>query len=1764
MVTRVWEQPSFRFDIFESPVGEADTLQEATPPQSQLDGIPEQVIPEEESRPLLSTETDHLTKQTAPVFRPRTQEDFAPSGAVSRVRANIAALTVLRTLEEEKRPATAEEQTVLAHYAGWGGASVGNIFDDSREDFLTERAQLRELLTEEEWTAARATVINANYTDASIVEAIWGVVQEAGFQQGRVLEPGCGTGHFIGFAPPGAHMVGVEIDPVSARIARALYPDASIRAESFGDTNLPTEYFDLVIGNVPFGDFPVYDPVWNPGNKMSIHNHFIVKSIGLTKPGGMVAVLTSSYTMDSLNTDTRERIADMADLVSAVRLPTGAHRTAGGTDVVTDLLVFQRRLEPEKDTEKEIVWSIEQNLPEWVKSDVVDIPNKEGALEQYQLNNYWASHPDNILGTTQITVGMHGVAGLEVVAKASEGSLSEQITMRVLDDFHRAADPVFAPAVEAENTEIIVADPSLLDGEIRWSKDQGFTQVRGGVMMELSVPQAQAVETKHLMELRDQLRTLIDAENSPTSDPGDLDEQRYQLKENWEKYVAKYEAITRVTISTKTITDKVTGEQETVEYAKVPPAVKRFLTDPIGARITGLEIYKQGWDKPRPAGILLNRQLTPRQEVEQVETPADGLAVVLAETGGRVDLERISELLSGQPKQDIIDALGDKIFHDPSTNEWATSAVYLSGNVRAKLDEARVMAAQNPQYSRNVSALEAVLPVDIPMGNIRPRLGAVWIPDTDVHDFMADVLGRAPDRCVQKGSASWDISVNSWLADRPESVSTWGTRQMPFHKIVKNICENKPIEVRDSYYEDGKKKQGGINTTETIAAQAKASEIEEKFAEWLWSSPDRAQRLTQEYNRRFNSKVARSYEVEGTQQTFPGLSDSFTPHPWQRTAVARILAEPSVGLFHEVGAGKTAEMIMGTMELKRLGLVNKPLVVVPNHMLLQFSSEWYRLYPQAKLFAADKADTDKHSRQAFISKAAMNDWDAIIITTTAFGLIPVSAETSANYEKVKIQEVDRFLDSLRASKNPDARRSIKDLEKQKATKLAKIQASLDTKSDNTLSFEQMGVDLLVVDEIHEFKNLQLNSAIPNIGGRSSQRATNLDMKLMWLCEQYGDQHTLIGASGTPISNSLQEMYVMQHYFRPDALEEAGVTDFDAWAATFAELVTKLELGNDSQKMTVKTRLARFINLPELVGMFHEFGDIKTAAELDLSRPSITINPETGAREPRMVVLERDDELAQYVDDLSDRLTKVKGSGGKKGQDNVLSIIGDGRHASLDMRLRNPNAHGGLKIDVAADILADTYQAHRNDQYLEEDGSVSPTPGSLQIVFCDLGVPKDEWNVYDGLKDALKARGVPSGMIRYIHEADNSTKKERLFEDCRAGNVAVIIGSTGKMGVGTNIQQRAVHLLHMDSPWKPGEVDQRNGRIIRQGNQNKEVDVTYLVVKKTYDALMWQTVERKAKFIHQLMDGSITDRVAEDVDDISENTALFGALKAAATDNPLLMKQAELTSDVARLTALERAHRRNIQGIQQTLVSDKAGLTHSTELLGSLTQAVSLTEPIGEEFEATVAVHNYLRSLDSDQYVRDSPSVDSRTKAANALQLFFGFGAVNSQHPITIMTHRGHGINATKVTTGYTKYGSPIHSTKLSLQEAPSVTRVIPNKPDGGISFTGMVTRIENMIDDLPNEQAKVEAKIAELQHRIRVNETINYGEFPQAQELSVARRALEDVNDQITQQNNQDQLPNPDVTYEQSSPPNRSVLLDVSDHDEYPWENQPHDPEIEI
>ncbi len=1581
---------------------------------------------------------------------------------------------MLRAIQAEGRDARDDERAVLARWGSWGAQGLWQIFDEARPEYAADRDQLRALLNDDEYRAARRTTISAHYTDASIAAEIWDSVQRLGFAGGEVLEPGCGAGTFIGLAPAGARMTGVELDPVTAAIAAAVYPEAAVRSESFAATPFRDGTFDAVVGNVPFADVVLHDARHNRA-RLALHNHFIVKSLALTRPGGLVAVLTSHYTMDATNPAARRAMHELGDLVGAVRLPTGAHRRAAGTDAVTDLLVFRRRPDGAAPATP---------LEAWEETVRVELPGRSGA-ETMRLNRWWDSHPAAVLGTMRAEVGMHGVLGLTV---ASDDRDVPEAMRAALEEIERRAGrdelTMLPAAAEREQTSAqragLVPSGDERDGHITADGDV-FTVVADGMYAPLAVPRAQAVELRALLALRDRARTLLSGEAASVEDSAELEQQRAELRGLWSDYVERFGAVNRFTLRPTGRTSE-SGEPQ---YARiVPPAVRMLRKDPYGALVGALETFDPTDQTAAPAGILLRRQIEPRPRILGADSAHDALSVVLDQIGV-VDLDEIASL-TGQTVEEARAELGSAIWEDPADpGRWVTREEYLSGNVRVKLDQAREAAAESDdpgRWDEHVAALEGVVPADIGPGDINARIGAVWISAEDHRQFLAELL-EEPQAAVFRVGGTWTVErANHGLA----ATSEWGIPEMPAGKIFAHLLHQQRIVVND-YVDD----KPVLNPTKTVAAQEKAAQMQARFGEWLWEDPERSVRLTEVYNRRFNAVVLRDYTAAGEGLTLPGLAKNFTPLPHQRTAVARMTNEQSVGLFHQVGAGKTAEMVMGAMELRRLGLVRKPAVVVPNHMLEQFSREWLQLYPQAMVLAAGSEDLrGADARRAFVARVAANEWDAVIMTRTAFQTIELSPQAQARYQGREVEQMRQEIQAAQSRSDANQNSALKRMEKTLLRAEQKLQEKLDVPRDPGISFEETGIDYLVIDELHDYKNLATTSNIQDAAIGGSKRAQDLHAKIEHLREAHGDR-VITGATATPLANSMTEMYVMTRYLAPQLLTEVGITTFDQWAATFGEVITSLELpvaGGTTFK--VKDRFAKFVNVPELLTIFHRFGDVKTAADLALPTPALAVRDD-GQRLPALIAVEASEQLRDYIADLGDRADRVAGRMVDPTEDNMLKISSDGRKAALDLRVVDPSVEpeGQTKVSAAADAVAGVWQDTKDNRYIDPaTGEQHPTPGALQIVFCDLSTPGEGWNVYDALRDALYARGLPVGSVRFIHEARNDREKAQLFAQCRAGQVAVLVGSTAKMGVGTNIQARAVHLVDMDAPWRPADVEQRHGRILRQGNQNSEVRISQIVTTGSFDTYMWQTLERKARFIGQVMAGTVADR---ETGDIGRDELQYAEVKALSSGNPMLLELAQAEQDLGRYRRLERAHETNQWNLRSTAAMCGRELETVRAAIPALQASAERTVPTsGEAFRMRV----------------DGVAYGKRTDAADALRRWVATARIRAGVPRdygAVVEVGGHPVQV--ISDGETL--------TWSVADAPTVfTRDPIWEVTSQPVDLGHIKRLENLPGRVSAHLAQHESRAAELTRRITQAESGLGKPFQHREALHAAQTRYDEIS----------------------------------------------------
>lgn len=1379
-----------------------------------------------------------------------------------RILSNLDAIEMLKQLEETGAPATSEQQQELAKYVGWGGAP--QVFDEKNQEFAAQRTRLKALLTPEQFASARLSTINAHYTSPEIARAMWDGMSALGFPgDGTILEPGMGTGTFLATRPHDAdpRFTGVELDDISGRISRLLYPQASIHIKGFERTRIPENTFDAAIGNVPFADIRPTDKQYNPGGALTLHNYFIVKAAKLTKPGGVMSLITTHYTLDSSNPGARQAMHDAGvDLIGAIRLPDSAFKKGGsGTEVTTDILFFRKRFEGEKPVGDG-----------WLKTE--QVPIGEGKA---RINRYFLDHPEDVLGKHSLEGSMYRGKDEYTVTGSAE-HLSAEIRERARAIAARGpkydADPSGLSFAHAEDTP----QSGVKDGSF-FERDGKILQQQPMGAIEAEIPKAKIGLAKGFIGLRDLAREVLTRQRDNWNGTGESPwaEAQGRLNKAYDDFVKKNGPINKVELSERKMPD---GEVRT--YRRYPN-LKPFRDDPDWVLVSALENYNEETGKGAKAPIMSTRVLEPLKRIDHVDTPEEALIASMNQRGG-VDVPYMEKIL-GKPGGEILASLPERVFEDPNTGSYELAENYLAGDVRAKLNAARAAG-----LTRNIAALEAVQPPDLEPSQIDVRLGAPWVPASDVADFVQELLGvRAVVRHIAR-EAMWSVELRSYSI---ANTSEWGVEGADAQKMIDDALNQRSTEVK---YQDP---EGNIRTdvAKTIVAQEKQQQIKDKFAEWIWHDPERARRLSRFYNDNFNNLRTPTYN--GDHLSLPGTSPGLSLRPTQKKAIWRYLVAGNTLLDHVVGAGKTYTSIAAGMESKRLGLSKKPMYVVPNHMLEQFSREFLQLYPAAHILVADQENFAGDRRRQFVARASAGDWDAIVMTHSSFEKIPLSAERQAKFIEAEIADYE---DAIRSAKGD--RVTVKQLEKSKKRREEKLTAMMEAKDkDEGLSFEETGADSIFVDEAHLFKNLEFATKIRGMQSASSQRAFDLYAKSRYV-NDLTPGRGLMFMTGTPVSNSMAELFTMQRYLGAAGLAERNLSHFDAWAAQFGDAVTKPEISPDGLTARLKTRFAQFRNIPELVSMYRQFADLVTSEDIG---KQVKL-PDIKGGKPQTVEAPGSVDLLNYVQDLAKRAEAVRKREVTPDVDNMLKISNDGRNAALDMRLVDPSLppDPDRKIVHAADRVAKIWK------------DSTPKKGA-QLVFLDRSTPKEggKFNAYDDLRQELIKRGVPPGEIAYIHDADTSDKKARLFADVRAGRKRVLLGSTEKMGVGTNVQERLIALHNIDSPWRPADLEQRIGRIIRQGNLNPEVQLHNYVTVGSFDAYMWQTLERKARFIQQIKAGDPTKRIAEDIDD---GALSYAEVKALASGNPLILKKADADAAADRLLRVRRAYSDQQKKLQWSL------------------------------------------------------------------------------------------------------------------------------------------------------------------------------------------------------------------------------------------------------
>ena len=1445
-------------------------------------------------------------------------------GKKERFRRNIMAIQLLKKCQEENRFATLEEQIILSKYVGWGGLS--EAFDENNSAWATEYLELSSVLTPEEYASARESTLTAFYTPPEVITAIYKAMEQMGFKEGNLLEPSCGIGNFIGMLPDtmqDSKIYGVELDTISAGIAQQLYQKTTIAAQGFEETNLPDSFFDGVVGNVPFGDFKVSDKRYDK-HKFLIHDYFFAKSLDKLRPGGVMALVTSKGTMDKETLAVRKYIAQRAELLGAIRLPNNTFKGNAGTEVISDILILQKR---------DRLIDIE---PDWVHLDT-----DENGIK---MNSYFVQHPEMILGEMKMVSGRFGMEATCVPYENAD--LAAQLDEAVANIHGEITEYEAEEELEEEDNSI-PADPAVrnfsytvVDDKIYYRENSRMTPVEVSATAENRI--------KGMIAIRNSVRTLIELQTEDYPD-SEIKAEQERLNRLYDTFSGKYGLInSRANTSA-------------------------FSQDSSFSLLSALEIIGEDGELERKADMFSKRTIKPHTPVTSVDTASEALAVSLGEKA-TIDMDYMMEL-SGKSENEIFEDLKGVIFLNPLYEygnsyepKYLMADEYLSGNVREKLKIAKNSAELYPEdYKVNVEALQKVQPKDLTASEISVRLGATWLPPDDVQEFIFHLL-ETP-RYAQWNikvhfspfTSEWNIEGKSYDKGNVRAYNTYGTSRINAYKIIEETLNLKDVRIFDYIEDDEGKKKAVLNKKETAIAQSKQEMIKQEFQDWIWSDPERRERLCKSYNEKFNSVRPREYD--GSHIIFNGMNPEIELREHQKNAVAHILYGGNTLLAHAVGAGKTFEMVAAAQESKRLGLCNKSLFVVPNHLTEQWAAEYLQLYPAANILVATKKDFETKNRKRFCGRIATGDYDAVIIGHSQFEKIPMSIERQRAILEQQLEEITGGIAELKRNRGENF--SIKQLEKSKKSIKQKLDKLNDqTKKDDVVTFEELGVDRLFVDESHYYKNLYLYTKMRNVGGiaqTEAQKSSDLFMKCRYLDEITGGRGTVF-ATGTPISNSMVELYTIQRYLQYNTLVKNGLQHFDAWASTFGETITAVELTPEGTGYRAKTRFAKFYNLPELMAMFKEIADIKTADMLNLPVPEAKYHN---------IAVKPSEMQKEMVASLAERAEQVRGGGVDSSVDNMLKITNDGRKLALDQRMLNdmlPDFEGS-KINACVDNIYRIWKENADKK-------------SAQLVFCDLSTPKNDgtFSVYNDIRKKLIERGIPESEVKFIHEADTDMKKKELFQKTRKGEVRVLLGSTQKMGAGTNVQDKLIALHDVDCPWRPSDLEQRSGRIVRQGNENPQVEIYRYVTEQTFDAYLYQLVEGKQKFASQIMTSKSPVRSAEDID---ETALSYAEIKMLATGNPYIKEKMDLDIQVQKLKMLKSNFLSEKYGLEDKVIkfypqqiaylkSRVEGLTKDVETAKSHPKPID-EQPLGmmvsgvsysEKAEAGQAIINACKSMNS--------------------------------------------------------------------------------------------------------------------------------------------------------------------------------------------------------
>ena len=1607
---------------------------------------------EGEFQPYLKPEVEEIV--TEPHNFRIQDNDLGSGGPKAKYKANMEAIHLLQTLEKEERLATPEEQEILSRYVGWGG--IPQAFEESNSSWANEYLELKNTLSPEEYSAARASTLNAFYTSPTVIRSMYEALENMGLKQGNILEPSCGVGNFMGLIPESmskTNMYGVELDPVSGRIARQLYQKNKIAIQGFEETDYPDSFFDCVIGNVPFGAYQVSDRRYDRHHFL-IHDYFIAKSLDLVRPGGVVAVVTSSGTMDKQNQAVRQYFANRAELLGVIRLPNNAFQRNANTGVISDILFFQKRDRT----------SIEE--PDWIHL-------KETA-EGYSVNAYFADHPEMVLGEFTTESTQYGKQ--EVTVRPKEGITLEEQLKEAVKHIHGTITELELSDTELEEDVVsIPADPEVKNFSFTVVNEEVYYR-ENSVMNRMELPAMTAERVKGMVKIRDVTNELIQCQMEEGSDE-QITKLQGKLNEEYDTFTAKYGLLSS-------------------------NANKRaFSQDSSYCLLTSLEFLDDKGELKRKADIFTKRTIRRAETVTSVDTASEALAVSIGERAG-VDLSYMAQL-SGKTEEELTEELAGVIFKNPISEKWEPSDEYLSGNVREKLQIAKQFAENHPEYQVNVQYLEQVQPKDLDASEIEARLGATWISEDYITRFMAETFHTPRYYVGSKVKVQYAEVTGQWnvMGKNVDSygnalvTSTYGTQRANAYRLLEDALNLRDTKIYDTV-QDAEGEHRELNRKETMLAQQKQELIKEEFKEWIFKDLHRREDLCKIYNERFNSIRPREYD--GSHIQFVGMNPEITLMPHQKNAVAHVLYGNNTLLAHCVGAGKTFQMIAAGMESKRLGLSQKNLYVVPNHLTEQWGSDFLRLYPGANILVATKKDFEPANRKRFCSRIATGDYDAVIIGHTQFEKIPLSRERQIAMLEDQIADITFSIEE--AAHQAGQNYTIKQLEKTKKSLQARMKKLNDqTRKDDVVTFEQLGVDRLFVDESHSFKNLFLYTKMRNVAGISqtdAQKSSDMFMKCRYMDELTGGRGITF-ATGTPVSNSMTELYTIMRYLQYDKLMRMGMGHFDSWAATFGETVTAIELSPEGTGYRAKTRFARFFNLPELISIFKEAADIQTSDMLNLPVPEAEFINE---------VLKPSEEQQEMVGAFSERAESVRAGLVNPTEDNMLKITNDGRKCALDQRLLNellPDAEKS-KVNTCVENAFQVWDEGKTDR-------------TTQLIFCDLSTPKGDgsFNVYDDVREKLVARGIPKEEIAFIHEYNTEAKKAELFTKVRAGQVRILMGSTPKLGAGTNVQDRLIALHHLDCPWKPSDLEQQEGRILRQGNQNDKVKIFRYVTENTFDAYMWQILENKQKFISQIMTSKSPVRACEDVDD----TALsYAEIKALATGNPYIKEKMDLDVQVSKLKLLKANHTSQIYRLESDIAKNfPVQISALKERIAGMQIDSQVVKSVDLQDNDTFAM-----TVGNVLYEDKKEAGEALIAACAGLKTVSTGGKVGEYHGFTLSASYNMFSNAFELTVkGKCSY-------KLEIGKDP----------------VGNMQRIHNTLSSIDRKLTESEQKLETVQQQLATAQEEVKKPFPKEAELNEKMERLSELNALLNmdEKGNETIMADEDIGREGSSTDSRDAV----------------------